>query len=47
MGQVLGVRCQVPDVRFNVSRVTCHLSHANANSHSNGPTPSLVPRYAQ
>ena len=43
MCQVLGVRRQVPDVRFNVLRVTCHLSYANANSHSNAPNPSFSP----
>ena len=41
MWNVSGVTCQV-------SLVTCLLSYVtNANSHSHGPSPCLLPQYAQ
>ena len=39
--------CQVLGVLFKVSRLAHHLSYNNANSHSHGPSPGRLPKYAQ
>ena len=39
--------CQVFGVLFQVSRLAHHLSYNNTNSHSHGPSPDQLPKYAQ
>ena len=37
---------QVPGVRCLVSHITCHQLLVTTNSHSHGPSPTLLPHYA-